>query len=175
MADTSGTDPETTDARPSFKDVLASRRKQIAENLVMYQRVPRYSNPQIWMGSRVVDHSVFSDAEVAVSKAKPDRKSAVEVEVNLDAIIRSKPEFYFVFPSDPEFTPDTVGEYQTCDLGDDLADALEMDMNKTHRTGRRILGELFLADGDIIAAANRISDFSGYRMIQADETLVGES
>jgi hypothetical protein len=163
---------EGDDPRLSVLARLGKRREEIIAKDTITLRVPRWSEPDIWVEYKPVSHTLIKRALSAVDRAKGRDKAEAEVDANADVLIAGCQRVYAKLEGeDDEFSlrpDDPRGEYTTFD--GDLADKLDV----ADRRARAVVRALFLTDGDIIATAERLTEFSGYRINKADEEALGE-
>lgn len=154
---------------------LRDRREQIAEEQLKVIPVPRWSNPEVFVRYRPVEHDELRKAQRLVERAKQNR-SAAEVNSNADVLIRAcvavfarlegRDEEMSLRPGDP------TGELTTFDR--DLAANLLGPEEAENATARQVLRALFFTDGDILSHAEALVNWSGYRTRETDEQLEGE-
>lgn len=151
---------------------LKSRRQKIADEQIMPLSVPRWHDPVIKVKYRPVPHEVVRGITDRVDKASKQDKGRVEVDANIDILIRSCAAVVAVVGG-KEYSlrlNDPNGEPTKFDP--DLAENLGLDRNAG---ARAVVKELFMTDADIIAAAGAVGEFSGYKEQEGDEVLAGES
>lgn len=162
-------------AASSILSSLKERRKEVLEAQVLRLAVPRWEDPVIVIMYKPVEHGFIKSVQTRVEKAKADRRAEVEVEANVDILIRGclgvvaivDGKEYSLRPGDEE------GEPTVFDA--DLAENLGVDgVGGKSPTARQVVRELFITDGDILSAANELIKFSGYQETEADSALVGE-
>lgn len=150
---------------------LKERRQQVIEEQVLTLPVPRWTNPEIVVRYRPVEHSYIRAAQDRLAKAPKDRRYEMEVDGNADILIRGcievvaviDGEEYSLRPDDPHGEP-TV-------FDSDLASNLGLD---DRTTARQVVRALFVTQGDILSAAQSLIQWSGYKETEADATLQGE-
>lgn len=149
---------------------LKERRQKVVEAQVLSLPVPRWTDPNIVVKYKPVDHEVIRQAQQRVEAAPANKKASVEVDANADVLIRGclgvvgvvDGEEYSLREGDPN------GEPTLFDA--DLANSLGLGKS----TARQVVRALFIAEGDIISAAGKLGQWSGYREAEADESLSGE-
>jgi hypothetical protein len=151
---------------------LRERRAQILEEQILPLAVPRWDDPKIVVKYKPVDHAIIRGIERQVDAAPKKDRAKVELNGNCDVLIRActavvavlDDEEYSLRLNDPHGEPTIFDR----DLGANLG--LE-----PHATAREIVKALYITDGDILAAASAIGEFSGYRNQEADDGVSGES
>lgn len=169
--DTTTTPTEQGASAGSVLGSMKARRQQILEEQILDLPVPRWHEPEIIVRYKPVDHGIISRALTAIEKAPGDKRPTVEVQRNSDVLIagcvavvaRIGGKEYSLREGDPEGDPTK--------FDDDLAANLGLDVRST---ARDVVRALFITDGDIVSAASRVVDFSGYKETEADEKIAGE-
>lgn len=169
---TTTTDTGRAPSRPqSILARIAERREEIVNNLHLDLPVPRWTDPEIVVRYRPVEHAVVRSKEAELEKAKPNKRPALEVDLNADLLIR-----YCVGVAaridgqEYSLGPDPKGDLTRFDP--DLAAALRLPEDSS---AREVVRSLFVTDGDLLSAARALVEWSGYQEAQADEALEGES
>lgn len=159
----------------SILSSLKERRQQVLEQQVLRLPVPRWENPAIVVMYKPVEHGFIKTAQIRVEKAPPDKQADVELDANVDILIRGcvgvvaiiDGKEYSLRPGDEEGEPTVFDQ--------DLAENLGVEgVNGKPPTARAVVRSLFITDGDILSAANELVKFSGYRETEADAAVVGE-
>lgn len=158
-------------ARFSVLSNLKARREKIREGEKLVLPVPRWSDPELVVKYQPLEHSIIRAAQTRVEKAPKAKRFQVELEGNMDLLIRGcvavvaklDGQEYSLRPDDPEGEPTTFDP--------DLAENLGLGENAT---ARQVVKELFITDGDILSHAKSLVEFSGYRETEADEQIQGE-
>jgi hypothetical protein len=166
--------PATAAARLSRLGDLKERRQTILEQAVLDRKVPRWNDPEIWVRYKPIDHSIIRAGYSRIESAPPAKKGEVEVNSNADLLIRACVGVYAKLPEDTE------GEY-SLRPGDpegvptrfdpDLATNLGL---SDKSTAREVVRKLFITEGDIIAHAKAVAEFSGYTEDETDTDFLGE-
>jgi hypothetical protein len=169
-----GHTPEVNAGRAglSVLDNLATRRQQIREDLTEDIPVPRWTDPEIVVKFAPIDHDDLNKARTVVTKAQRGARSVAEIHANCDILIKACKGVVAVIDGE-EYSlrvGDRNGEPTLFDP--DLAAALGLDGENA--TARQTVRALYLTDGDIIATADRLVRWSGYRLQQVDRELEGE-
>jgi hypothetical protein len=159
-------------ARLSMLGQLSKRREEIKQGATTDLKVERWSDPEIWVRYKPVDHNIIRSGINRVEQAQPKDKARIEVDINSDVLIRGcvgvfarvNGKDYSLRPGDPH------GEYTKFD--GDLADNFELP--EEARSARQVVKALYIFEGDIMAASAKIAEFSGYRDQVADEEVLGE-
>lgn len=162
---------EVGTGRLSFLGNLAERREEIIQGEQLVLPVPRWEDPEVLVKYKPIDHGHIRAAQTRVEKAPKAKKFQVEVEGNIDLLIRGclavvaklDGEEYSLRPDDPEGDP-TV-------FDSDLAENLGL---PEQATARSVVRALFITEGDILSHAKSLVEFSGYRETEADERIAGE-
>jgi hypothetical protein len=160
---------------------LRQRRVQILEALYEDVKVAHWDeggHPPIYVRYRPVEHEQISRVLRRIETAKPKDQPRVELEGNMDLLIRGCIGVFAVVdgekvslrPGDPRggwtnFDPDLA---LALGLAEDAVEAKNI-------TARRVVKGLFLTDGDIMSHATHLIAFSDYKQVEADEELRGES
>lgn len=166
-------DEETT-LQTNGLSILASlkeRRQEVIQEQVLRLPVPRWSNPEIVVLYKPVEHHIIRAAQDRVQKAPKDKKYALELDGNADLLVRGcigvvaviDGQDYSLREGDP------TGEPTRFDP--DLAANLGLDDNAT---ARAVVKALFITEGDILSAAQSLITWSGWRETEADTSLQGE-
>lgn len=167
-----GTPEVAGTGRLSVLGQLKERHEEIKEQDVLDLAVPRWSDPEIVVRYKAIDHSAIRAGGVAYDKAPAKRKAEAEVNANCDVLAKAcvavfarlDGQEYSLRPDDPK------GEYTKFDA--DLGANLGLDRDDC--TARQVIKALFFTDGDILGHAQKVAEFSGYREQEADEGLSGE-
>lgn len=177
--DTTTRDLETT-TRPTTDPTsklgnLKARRQEVVAKQFLEKRVPRWTDPYIWVSYKPVEHALIRAGYTRIDNAPPSKKAQVELEANMDLLIRACVAVYATFeptedaqrwslrPDDPTGPPTRFDP--------DLAANLGLD---EHATARAVVKDLFIVDGDLLAHGRALSEFSGYREKEADDETLGE-
>lgn len=155
----------------SILDQLHARREEIRESDHLDLPVPRWTDPEIIIRYKPVEHAVIRAAGARLEKAPRRDQYELEVSMNADVLIRGcvaviarlDGREYSLRPGDPE------GPFTAFDQ--DLARNLGLD---EAATAREVVRTLFITDGDVLSHAQSLGEFSGYREAQADEGIAGE-
>ena len=164
-------DEGTGTPRESFLSNLKERRQAIAEGEQLVLADPRWTDPEIKVKYRPIDHPAIRAAQTRVEKAPKAKQFALEVDGNADLLIKGckavvavlDGQEYSLNPSDPE------GEPTRFDA--DLAENLGLPEGAT---ARQVVKALFITEGDILSHGRALVEFSGYRETEADEGIAGE-
>lgn len=160
--------------RLSILGNLRSRREEIAEKLHLDLRVPNWDDPAIYVRYGAIDHAYIARSRDRIEKAKSNRRGELELESNVDLLIRACVAVYAKLEGDDtEYSlreGDPEGELTAFDP--DLAENLGLERDAT---AREVVRRLFFTDGDIFSHAQKVVEFSGYREAEADEAIRGES
>jgi hypothetical protein len=151
---------------------LKERREQIKQSATTDLPVERWTDPEIFVRFKPVDHGIIRAGGNRVESAQPKDKARIEVEVNSDVLIRGcvgvfariNGKEYSLRPGDPR------GDWTKFDA--DLAENLGLNEDST---AREVVKALYIFDGDIMSTAAKVAEFSGYRDKIADEEVSGES
>lgn len=151
---------------------LKERRTQILEEQVLALAVPRWDDPKIVVKYKPVEHSLIRGVERRIDGAPKKDRAKFEIEGNCDVLIRActavvavlDGEEYSLRLGDPHGEPTIFDRDLGANLGLDPA-----------CTAREVVKALYITDGDILAAASAVGEFSGYKNQEADEGLSGES
>lgn len=167
---TTGTTP-APDQALSFLASLKERRQEILEEQTLDLPVPRWTDPEIVVRYKPVEHTMIRNGQARVDKAPKADKARVEVDANTDLLIRAcvgviakvDGREYSLRPGDPHGEPTVFDTDLAANLGlDDRA------------TARAIVRALYITEGDILAASSKVVEFSGYREAEADSRVEGE-
>lgn len=150
---------------------LKERRQQVLEEQVLRLPVPRWSNPDIVVVYRPVDHKYIRAGQDRLAKISKDKRYEAEVDGNADILIRGcvavlaivDGREYSLRPGDPEGEPTRFDQ--------DLAENLGLDDGATARATVRAL---FIAEGDLLSASQKLVEWSGYKETEADAAISGE-
>lgn len=157
--------------RLSILGQLDKRRQQILEKEWLDLAVPRWTDPEIFVRYKPVEHEHFSRGTQRVDKATPKDRPKVELEVNIDILVRGcigvfariEGKDYSLRPGDPH------GDWTTFD--EDLAQNLGL---PSGAGARQVVKGLFIIDGDIMSHGSSLGEFSGYKEAEADTAVAGE-
>jgi hypothetical protein len=153
--------------RLSVLGSLKERREQIVEESYIDLPVPRWHDPEVVVRYKPVPHTVVRKA---MNNNVPDkRKGNAEVEANCEVLIygcvgvfaRLDGHEYSMRPGDENGTWTTFDE----DLAENLG---------CNPSAIEVVRKLYITDGDILSAASKVGEFSGYREQYADEEALGE-
>lgn len=151
---------------------LKERRQQVLEEQELRLPVPRWTNPEIVVKYKPVDHSLIRKTQDRVEGIKDKtKKFAAEVDGNADLLIKGcvavvaivDGREYSLKPGEPHGDPTVFDPDLAENLG--LGDRV---------TAREIVKALFIVEGDIMSASQALVQFSGYRETEADSTVSGE-
>lgn len=148
---------------------LKDRREEVLAEQVHHLPVPRWTNPQIVVKYRPVEHGYIRKAQERVQNATPAKRSEVEVEANADILIRGCLAVVAVVD----------GAEYSLRLDDPTGEPTRFDAELAANLGckpsaREVVKALFIAEGDIISAAGSVALFSGYKEAEATEAVLGE-
>lgn len=164
-------EPGASSRGTSVLGSLAARREKVIEQDYTDLRVPRWTDPEIYVRYRVVPHPVIRKALQAQEKAHKDKVARVELASNIEILVHGCIGVYALLDGDDtkySLRPgDEKGAWTRFD--DDLAANLECGDSATE-----VVRSLYLSDGDIMSAASAVVEFSGYRDAEADERISGE-
>lgn len=160
---------------------LKERRQQVVEKQYLDRAVPRWSDPEIFVRFKPVDHATIRKAMDATDDSGGNRrqrreagkKARGELQANIDVLIEGCVGVYAVLDGNRERKyslrkGDPRGEWTKFDP--ELADNLGIEAG----SATEVVRALYLADGDIMTTAGAIAEFSGYREDTADEAIEGE-
>lgn len=161
----------SVDQSLSILDQLGARREQIVTGELLDLPVPRWTDPEIWVRYRPAEHPVIRNLQTKAEKAPNKERFSTEFNSNADLLIKyCVGVFAKVDGQEYSLRPgDHKGDLTTFDH--DLAANLGLHEGAT---ARQTLKALFITDGDVVAHAQRLIDWSGYREIDADGGLEGE-
>lgn len=150
---------------------LKARRQEILNKEYLDLAVPRWTDPEIIVRYKPVDHAVIRRAQMNAENAPKKKRIETELNGNCDILIygcvhisaRIGDKTYSLNPDDPE------GELTQFDSA--LAANLGLEQNATARS---TVKALFLTDGDLLQHASRVVEWSGFREDESDEELEGE-
>lgn len=162
-------------SQPSLTSILSQlgeRREQIRMRETLDLPIPRWSDPEIIVRYRPIEHAQIRRAQQAVEKAPKRDQFEAEVNGNIDLLIRGcdsvvariDGQDYSLKPGEPK------GEFTKFDK--DLAENLGL---AEDATARQVVRKIFFTDGDIMSHAAGLVQWSGYRETEADSELAGES
>jgi hypothetical protein len=151
---------------------MAARREEIIASAHTDLRVPRWTDPEVFVRFAPVDHGVIRRGQVRVDKAPDKDKARVEVEANSDLLAAACVGVFAVIDG-KEYSL-RPGDYDGAWTGfdDDLAEALGMDPSA--RTARQVIKALYMFEPDIIKTAGDVVEFSGYVTNKSNERVTGE-
>jgi hypothetical protein len=168
---------EGTDALLASKlGNLKARRQEVVEKQLLERRVPRWTDPYIWVQYKPIPHSLIRSGFTRIDAAPPSKKAQVELEANMDLLIRGCVAVYATLEPDEDAdryslrNGDPFGPPTTFDP--DLAENLGLGEGVS--SARAVVKELFIVDGDVLAHGRALSEFSGYRDKEADDEALGE-
>lgn len=155
---------------------LKARRAEIVNNLYTDLRVPRYSDPEIYVRYAPVDAVKMGQSWDRRSKQKDDTGKVPDdwgIRANADVLIASCQGLYAKFSDSPdEFLSlrenDPYGQWTKFDQ--DLAQAMGIDL-PTKDPVATLVRKVYLTDGDLGEAVDRLMKFSNISANQADETF----
>lgn len=154
-----------TEATPLI--ALRQRRQEIIDELYMDLRVPRWDDPEIYVRFKPVSASRLNGAIERRRKQKADNWSIL---ANADMLVDACVGIYASFDGgETQYSlrlDDPEGKWTKFDH--ELASALGLDDAKS--AAEACLG-LYLTEGDLIDAANRLFKWSGIVIDEADETF----
>lgn len=156
---------------------LKERHDTIQQAQVLDLRVPRWSNPEIWVRYQPVSFDAVDKARTTSGKLAPNdpKTSQIVFLAQIDALIEACVCVYAKLPDadpDAQFSlrpDDPEGPFTKFDP--DLA--MNLGMN-SQSTARQVVRALFFTDGDIVNHSNRVAKWSGWAGDEAD-TELGES
>lgn len=183
--------PEEED-RLSLLGDLAARRQQIVADLYLDLPVPRWEDPEVYVRLRPLDIGEIDEVQRAYRKSERAAKRRADpnavLNSNTDLVIRACEGVFAVLDSSalsraiaehgadsPEadshrysLNPENPrGEWTKFDP------ALATNLGLTGKaTARQVVLKLFLAEGDIMTAANKLTRWSGIETQQADEDFL---
>lgn len=155
---------------------LKERHDTIQQQQVLDLRVPRWSNPEIWVRYQPVSFDAVDKARTSSGKLQPNdpKTSQIVFLAQVDALIEACIGVYAKLPEDPDteysLRPDDP-EGTLTKFDPDLAANLGMN---SQSTARQVVRSLFFTDGDIVNHSNRVAKWSGWAGDEAD-TELGES
>lgn len=163
----------TTTNPASILGGMAHRREEIIQASTKDLPVPRWTDPEVFVRFRPVDHGLIRKGQVAVDKATDRDKAKREVEVNSDVLVAGCVGVYALIDgTEYSLRPDDFeGEMTRFDA--DLAANLGLDNPET-ATARQVVKGLYMFDGDILSTAGAVIRFSGYVEKEATERVSGE-
>lgn len=170
--------PDMAVASISILKNLRDRREEIAVAQVLSERVPRWSDPEIWVDYKPVDfNAVDKVRREGSTKVTGEAESEMIFLANVDALIAGCIAVYAVLPDD-DATPKTKYSLKAGDPTGALTKfdrdlGVNLGLNESC-TARQVVRALFIADGDVLTHANKLNAFSGYAGQEANR-LVGES
>lgn len=150
---------------------IKERRQEVIEAQVLKLPVPRWSDPEIIVHYKPVEHAFIRSAQDRVSNAPKDKRYALEVQGNSDILIRGCLAVVAIIDGKQYSlrAGDENGEPTLFDR--DLAETLGLDDGAT---ARQVVKGLFIAEGDIMSASQSLVSWSGYKETEADATIQGE-
>lgn len=168
------TSPESTPPKGFSPDSvlgnLAERSKKIEAELFFDLRIPRWEDPELWVKFKPASFAKLRETTERAEKAKKAaEKAEITVNGHMDVLIDA-----------------CVGVYALIDgeqfsLGEDInGDLTRFDQNLAARfemedtRARAVVRELYKTDGDILGAANRLAELSGYGEQELQERTQGE-
>ncbi len=162
---------ERAEEKFSVLTSLKERRTEILEEQVLTLPVPRWTNPEIYVKYRPVEHHFIRAAQDRVAKAPKGSRYEMEVDGNADILVRGcvgvvaviDDQEFSLRPDDPHGDPTLFDADLAANLG--LGD---------RATARQVVRELFVTEGDILSASQSLVQWSGYKETEADTTLRGE-
>lgn len=170
-----GSEDEAAPIGLSILGSLKERRQQVLEEQVLRLPVPRWEDPSIVVRYKPVAHTFIRTAQNRLEKANADKRSEVELEGNIDILIRGcdgvlavlDGQEYSLRPGDENGDPTLFDK--------DLAENLGVEgTGGKAPSARQVVRALFITEGDILSAASKLITFSGYRETEADSAIVGE-
>ncbi len=154
--------------------MLAQRRQEIVNEQVLSYPISRWTSPRLVAHFRPIEHKFLkrgAETQERVNKDHDaDRSAATELDTNADVLINACIDIVAVLPDGTEVGVGPNGRKTQFDM--DMAIALGMPENAGTRA---VCKAVFITDGDLLAAAKRLGEWSGYREQSVDESLVGES
>jgi hypothetical protein len=154
--------------------LLAKRREEISSEQVYKLDVPRWDAPRLRMEFGPVDHSILKRGSVEQEQAQKNgnakKQSEVEINTNADILINACIKIVAIMPDGQEMGLGRDGEYTRFDH--DAAIAFNMPEGSS---AREVCRKFFITDADLLIAAKKLGEWSGYRNDAVEETLVGES
>lgn len=154
---------------------LKDRRQEIASAQVLHRKVPRWTDPEIWVMYQPVDFDPADKARREADKVQGPAQSTAILLANVDCLILACVGVYAILPDDEERTHLSLrpnepnGELTKFDK--ELAVALGLN---SQATARQVVRTLFITEGDILNHAGELAKFSGYAGGEVDVQL-GES
>lgn len=166
---------------------LRARREEIAARQHKDLRVPRWSNPEVWVRYRPLTWDEVRSPITKVEKAKGHARIRIEHDANADILVKACLGVFFAV-DDVAYNPlteepigklDSNGWDVTLDecprFDPDLARVLGVPgADEGSLTARLICRELFFTDGDMMAQAGELSRWSGFTNQEVDEEFAGE-
>lgn len=162
---------------------LRQRRDEIAAEQVLDLPVPRWSDPELVVRYRPGEHRRMRNALDKIEKAPARERAEVEVTMNTDLLIHAclgvfariggrpyvctGPDEWTPIPTDDEGTP-------VYDDWDGFSPHLAATLGAATESARSVVSAMFLTDGDILATAGKLMQWSGYQEAEADEAILGE-
>lgn len=160
--------------RLSVLGQLSKRHDDIKNAQQLTMAIPRWSDPEIWVRLKPIAHEDIRRAMERIDKAQKAMRGQVELEQNIDLLIKAcigvfatlgdDPTEYSLRPDDPE------GDHTRFDH--DLAANLGLSEGVS---ARHVVKALYITEGDILSHAKALIEWSGYRDTEAEETIAGES
>jgi hypothetical protein len=150
---------------------LATRREKVIEQDYTDLRVPRWTEPEIYVRFKVVPHSIIRKALQQQEKARQDKVAKAELASNIEILVHGCIGVYALLDGDDTKYSLRLGDERGnwTRFDDDLAANLECG-----ESASEVVRALYLSDGDIMSAASAVVEFSGYRDAEADERIAGE-
>lgn len=152
---------------------LRDRREAIVQEQILERRVPRWSDPEIWVRYEPVDFDIADKVRKMSERSKGRLTSQQILDANIDALIAGCIGVYATLEGDErQFSlkpGEPEGPLTTFDA--DLAQNFGLPEGTT---ARQVVRTLFLTDGDILYHGQELSKFSGFAGEEANEQL-GES
>lgn len=184
MTENPGTPPSGTSegAQPfdprSVLGRLAQRRQEVAEDQVLTIPVPRWSDPTVKVRYGLLDSDTLDKGRQALEKAqknkgKGNRVAEANLNANIDILVAACQAVFAELDELPEETfsmriDDENGQPTLFDP--DLAAALAL---HDGATARQVVKALFISDGDIMAHASEVVEWSGYKRAEMAEAGLG--
>ena len=155
---------------------LKARRAEIVSNLYIDLKVPRYSEPELFVRYSPVDAVKMGQAWDKRSKQKDEKGKVLDdwgIRANADMLIASCQGIYAVFADNPEEKlslreGDPYSKWTKFDK--DLASSLGL-VTPASDPAVATVRAIYLTDGDLGDATDRLMKFSNISAAQADETF----
>jgi hypothetical protein len=154
--------------------LLAQRRQQIIDDLILTLEVPNWTSPKLKIEFKPVHHAILRRATNEQEKRTKDTADAAkqantELDTNADIIINGCVRIIAILDDGEEMGMGLDGAFTRFDR--DLAIAAGMPETSN---ARQICRWLFVTDADLLRTARTVSKWSGYREEDVNEALEGE-